>query len=132
MIIKVKNIHCETIVGAYEAEKKYKQPLVVSLEIEYDDGKSSTTDNLEDTLNYHLIVAEIKEHIESSDFNLVEKAVEDDASLEGEAESLGDVVLSVSEDRVVSSLFEDIVLLLSLDETSSLLTVVTSMLEENA
>ena len=77
MIIKVKNIHCETIVGAYEAEKKYKQPLVVSLEMNYDSGKSGITDNLEDTLNYHLIVDKIKTHIESTNFNLVEKAVQD-------------------------------------------------------
>ena len=77
MIIKVKNIYCETIVGAYQAEKGYKQPLVVSLKIKYDSGDACNSDNLEDTLNYHLIVDQVKKHIESTEFNLVEKAVED-------------------------------------------------------
>ncbi len=84
MMIKVKNIYTETIVGAYESEKGRKQPLVISLKLKYDAGKSGKTDNLEDTLNYHLIVDKIKKHIESKEYNLVEHAVED----------IGEIVMS--------------------------------------
>jgi FolB domain-containing protein len=76
-VIKIKNIYCETVVGAYQSEKGRKQPLVISLKLEYDPGKSGETDNLEDTFNYHLLVDQVKKHIESTEFNLVEKAVED-------------------------------------------------------
>lgn len=77
MLIKVKNLKCETVVGVYEAEKKRKQPLVINLRIDYDEGNSPKSDNVNDTLNYHPIIEAIKNHIESTEFDLVEKAVAD-------------------------------------------------------
>ncbi len=89
MIIKIKNLHCETVIGVYQSEKTQKQPLVVNVKIDYDEGKSPITDNIEDGMNYHLIVDKIKEHIESRNFELVERVVEE----------VGEIVMSYNKVR---------------------------------
>ncbi len=77
MEMKIKNLYCETIVGVYEEEKKRRQPLVFNIKIKYDAGASHQSDNVADTLNYHPIVEGIKKHIEATNYDLVEKAIED-------------------------------------------------------
>jgi len=86
MIIKVKNIRCETFVGIYDEERAKKQPLLVNIKIEYDAGNSPKSDDVADTLNYHPIVDRIKTHIEENSFHLLEKAVED----------IGDIIMGYS------------------------------------
>lgn len=77
MLIKVKNIKCETEIGVYDSEKGKKQPVLVNLRIDYDEGISPKTDKVEDTINYHTIVDEIRNHINNNKFGLVERVLED-------------------------------------------------------
>jgi D-erythro-7,8-dihydroneopterin triphosphate epimerase len=77
MIIRVKNLQCETVIGVYEQEKTQKQPILINLRIKYDEGKAPTSDNINDTINYHLLVDKIKSHVENNKFELVERVVEE-------------------------------------------------------
>lgn len=77
MLIKVKNIKCETEIGIYHTELGVKQPLHISLRLDCEDSIAGKSDNIEDTLNYHNLVDEIRAHINNTKFNLVERVLED-------------------------------------------------------
>lgn len=75
MIISIKNLTLNTIVGIYEFEQNQKQRVIINMLIEYDNGKSSKSDKIEDTLNYHIICDKISEYVENNSFRLLERLV---------------------------------------------------------
>lgn len=77
MIIKIKNLRVEAVIGVYDTEKKYKQPLLINLEIDYNEGVAPKTDRIDDTLNYHTVTDRVREYVENTKFDLLEKLVEE-------------------------------------------------------
>ncbi len=94
MIIKIKNLKCETVIGVYELEKKAKQRLILNAEIDYNEGNSIKSDKIVDTLNYHEVIKQVKQFIEGNSYELLEKMVEE----------VGHLILSF--DRVISARVE--------------------------
>jgi len=75
MIIRIKNLRCQTIVGIGQRERKQKQPVIVNVEIHFDGAKAAQTDRLEDTVDYGEIEQRIIAGVEASSFHLLEKLV---------------------------------------------------------
>ena len=73
MILKIKNLKLETILGIHDWEQHVKRPIIINLEIEGNFEKSLTSDNIADTIDYDKISNEIKEIIENNKFQLIEK-----------------------------------------------------------
>lgn len=76
MIIRIKNLKCETIIGVYPAERSSKQILIINMKIKYDDGVAAESDDIKDTINYHEVVDKVRGLVESSQYNLLETLVE--------------------------------------------------------
>ena len=72
MLIKVKNLKLKTIIGVYDWEKKIKRDLVFNIEVETNNIKSLSSDELSDTIDYDEIVAIVKT-IGVKRFFLIEK-----------------------------------------------------------
>ena len=73
MMIRIKNLRLQTIIGIYERERKEKQEVCINAEIHFDGTTASLSDKIEDTVDYHAIYTEIIEHVENSQYQLLEK-----------------------------------------------------------
>ena len=73
MIIRIKNLKIQTIVGINDWEREEKQDVVINAEIEFDGTKVCKTDDINDTVNYRTITKKIIHIVESSDFFSLEK-----------------------------------------------------------
>ncbi|HCR85884.1 MAG TPA: dihydroneopterin aldolase [Alphaproteobacteria bacterium] len=75
MIVKIKNLTIEGILGIYEFEQRKKQRIVVNLEIDFDEGDAPKTDSIHSTMNYHPICDGIRKMLAENNFQLVERVV---------------------------------------------------------
>ena len=75
-IIYINDLRIETIIGIYGWERKTRQTVVLDIEMGTDIRKASTTENVEDTLNYKLVAERLFEFVGGSEFELVETLAE--------------------------------------------------------
>ena len=75
-IIYINDLRIETIIGIYGWERKTRQTVILDIEMGTDIRKASTTDNVEDTLNYKLVAERLFEFVGGSEFELVETLAE--------------------------------------------------------
>jgi dihydroneopterin aldolase len=72
MLIKVKNLKLKTIIGVYDWEKTIKRDLIFNIEVETQNTKSLSSDQLSDTIDYAEIIDAVKKYIDQR-FSLIEK-----------------------------------------------------------
>lgn len=72
-IIEIDNLRLRCIIGFSAHERKDKQDVVISLRIRADLRRAGETDNPEDTFNYRTVTKAIIQHVEASQYYLVEK-----------------------------------------------------------
>ncbi len=73
MLIRIKNLNIQTIIGINDWEREEKQNVIINAEIEFDGTKVCKTDDVNDTVNYRTITKKIIHIVESSDFFSLEK-----------------------------------------------------------
>lgn len=81
MIIKIKNLEVNCIIGIYEWEKTLNRQLIINTEIEIENEKSCLSDDIIDTLSYENIYKNIKKIIASKKYNLIECLANDILSM---------------------------------------------------
>ena len=72
-IIKIEDLKIVTIIGLLEREKTTPQKLIINLEIRLDADKAAISDDINDTIDYFTLTKSLKEFIENSRFELLEK-----------------------------------------------------------
>jgi hypothetical protein len=72
MLLKIKNLKLQTILGVHLWEEKISREIIINVEIESDFIKSLQSDDINDTIDYDLITTQIKNLISSKRFKLVE------------------------------------------------------------
>ena len=72
-IIKIEDLKIVTIIGLLEREKTTPQKLIINLEIRLDANKAAISDDINDTIDYFTLTKSVKEFIENSRFELLEK-----------------------------------------------------------
>ncbi len=75
MIIRIKNLRTDAVIGVYKWEQHKKQPLVINIKIQYDAEKAVENDKIADAVDYFTISKKILEGIEKTNFELLEKLV---------------------------------------------------------
>lgn len=73
MLIKIKNLRLKTIIGIHDWEQTIDREMVINAKIETNFDKSLTSDNIEDTINYDVIISKIRNLVENNRFKLIEK-----------------------------------------------------------
>lgn len=75
--IRIKNLRLRTFIGIKEDEIKNKQDVVVNVKIHYPAENATSSDNMDDALNYRTITKKIINLVENHRFSLLEKLTSD-------------------------------------------------------
>lgn len=80
-IVFIRELKVQTVIGAFEWERKIRQTVVLDLEMAADIAKPATSDQLEHALDYKAVADRISGFIEESQFHLVETLAESVAGI---------------------------------------------------
>jgi dihydroneopterin aldolase len=80
-IIFLGGLEISTIIGIYDWERLQKQTIVLDIEMAFDIQKAAQSDNILDTLDYKAVTERVVSFVENSRFFLVEKLIEEIATL---------------------------------------------------
>jgi len=72
-IIEIDNLRLRCIIGFSPHERQDRQDVVISLRIGADMRRAGETDNPDDAFNYRTVTKAIIQHVEASEYYLVEK-----------------------------------------------------------
>ena len=71
-LIEIENLRLRCIIGFSPHERKDRQDVVINLRIGVDLRQAGISDNPDDTFNYRTVTKAIIQHVEASNYNLVE------------------------------------------------------------
>jgi len=80
-IIFLGGLEIKTIIGIYDWERETKQTVALDIEMAFDITKAAKSDHIADTLDYKAVSKRIISFVEKSEFFLVEKLIEEIASI---------------------------------------------------
>ena len=80
-LVLLEGLEVRTVIGIYDWEREIRQTVRLDLEMAWDISKAGKTDNIEDTLDYFAVSQRLIQHVEASDFALVEALVESCATI---------------------------------------------------
>jgi dihydroneopterin aldolase len=80
-IIFLGGLEIDTIIGIYDWERKKKQTVVLDIEMAFDIKKAAQTDDIAHTLDYKAVSERVVSFVETSEFFLVEKLIEEIAAV---------------------------------------------------
>ncbi|HET6604679.1 MAG TPA: dihydroneopterin aldolase [Xanthomonadaceae bacterium] len=72
----IEGLEVECIIGIYDWERRVRQPVVLDLEMRFDNRSASARDHIDDTLDYKAISRRLVEFVSQSEFGLVETLAE--------------------------------------------------------
>ena len=72
----IEGLELEAVIGIYDWERKIRQPLVLDLEMDFDNRVPAASDAIGDTLDYKAISDRIAQYVGQSQFGLVETLAE--------------------------------------------------------
>lgn len=81
MIIRIKNLRAQTVLGVYPEEQVSPRTVVLNITIEYDHRHAVASDQLQDTVDYGLIEQHIVESLYAHRYGLLETLAEHVAQL---------------------------------------------------
>lgn len=68
----IKDLCVKAHIGVHEKERRQKQPLLVSVEVEHEIDYGNFKDSIDSTIDYSSLRREIKNIARTSEFNLIE------------------------------------------------------------
>lgn len=80
-IIFLGGLKIETIIGIYDWERTTKQTVILDIEMAFDIQQAAATDDIQYTLDYKTVSKRIISFVENSQYFLVEKLIEEIATL---------------------------------------------------
>lgn len=72
----IEGLTIETVIGIYDWERKVRQPVVLDIEMAFDNTRPAGSDAIADTLDYKSVSKRLLAFVESSSFQLVETLAE--------------------------------------------------------
>lgn len=92
----IEDLKIETIIGIFGWERKVKQEVNISLEMEFNIDKAGKTDQIKDALDYKKIGKAVIALVEKSSFFLVEKMATEVAKLVLKNKKIDSVMVTAS------------------------------------
>ena len=75
-IIFIQDFRVETLIGIYEWERRVPQTIQIDIEIGNPGSRASSTDNIDDTIDYGAVVNRIEATLKQQHFLLLERLAE--------------------------------------------------------
>ncbi|MBS0383668.1 MAG: dihydroneopterin aldolase [Proteobacteria bacterium] len=72
----IEGLAVETLIGIYAGEHAARQPVVMDLELGFDNAKPAASGRIDDTLDYAAVVAALKAFVADFDCGLLEELAE--------------------------------------------------------
>lgn len=72
MIIRIKNLRLRAIIGVNDWERTERQAVIINAELEFDGSAAIQSDHINDTIDYRNISQKLIEHVETSEYQLIE------------------------------------------------------------
>ena len=72
----IEALEIECVIGIYDWERKIRQPIVLDIEMAFDNTVPAATDDIKDTLDYKAVSKRVVSYVQSTDFGLVETLAE--------------------------------------------------------
>ena len=72
----IEALEIECVIGIYDWERKIRQPVVLDLEMAFDNRVPAATDAIADTLDYKAVSKRLIQFVSESEFGLVETLAE--------------------------------------------------------
>lgn len=101
MIIKIKNLKAETLLGAYAKERIKTRPVIIHLAIDYDHARAVASDALKDAVNYTAIENAITESLPRQKFILLESLADHVARLIMQFPAVREVTVEIEKPGVM-------------------------------
>ena len=80
-IIYLHGLKVDCVIGVWDWERRITQSITIDLDMGFDISKAAASDQLEDTLSYKDVSKRIESFVSESRFALVEKLVEEIATI---------------------------------------------------
>ncbi len=80
-IVFIENLRIDTVIGIYDWERRVRQPVVLDIEMAFDNTRPAASERIEDTLDYKAVSKRLIAFVEASEFGLVETLAERCAQL---------------------------------------------------
>ncbi|MEO6967277.1 MAG: dihydroneopterin aldolase [Rhodanobacteraceae bacterium] len=80
-IVFIQGLQIDTVIGIYDWERRVRQPVVLDIEMEFDNTRPAASGRIEDTLDYKAVSKRLIAFVEASQFGLVETLAERCAQL---------------------------------------------------
>src|SRR5580765_2990799 len=74
--IEIRDLLVRGIIGINESERTNKQDVLINVVMWADTRPAAQSDNIEDAVNYRTVAKQIIEHVETSQYYLVERLAE--------------------------------------------------------
>ena len=94
--VYIKNLKVETIIGIFEWEREVKQIISVDIEMDFDNKKAASSDDIKDALDYKKVGKRVEVYIQNSKAKLVESLAEKVAKIILEEFPVSKLVLILS------------------------------------
>ncbi|PQA48580.1 dihydroneopterin aldolase [Amnimonas aquatica] len=75
-IVYIRDFKVETVIGMFQWERRIRQTLSLDLEMAWDIRPAAASDSIEHALDYRAVAMRLKSHVESAEFQLVERLAE--------------------------------------------------------
>ena len=75
-VVFIEGLTIETVIGIYDWERKIRQPVVLDIEMGFDNTRPASNDLIDDTLDYKSISKRLIGFVEAASFQLVETLAE--------------------------------------------------------
>ncbi|KFL36489.1 dihydroneopterin aldolase [Arenimonas donghaensis] len=72
----IEALEIECVIGIYDWERKIRQPVVLDIEMAFDNRKPAASDDIADTLDYKAVSKRLIQFVSESNFGLVESLAE--------------------------------------------------------
>jgi len=92
----IEALEIECVIGIYDWERKIKQPIVLDIEMGFDNRKPAASDDIVDTLDYKAVSKRLIQFVSESDFGLVETLAERCCAIILDEFAVGHVKLKLS------------------------------------
>ncbi|GHC01968.1 dihydroneopterin aldolase [Thermomonas carbonis] len=80
-LVFIEGLRVDALIGVYEHERRAPRPLLLDIQMRFDNSIPALSDALADALDYHAVSMRLVEFIGQTRFNLVETLAEQCAAL---------------------------------------------------
>ncbi len=100
MIIKIKNLRLKTILGIYDFEQNFLREIIVNIEIHSNLDKARFTNSINDTIDYSVIINNIKNLVQNKKFQLIERLAQEILDLIIKDDRIEKCILEVDKTKI--------------------------------